>query len=264
MKYYDQHVHSYYSFDSEQPIEEYLDKATELGITQFVLTDHFDLNYVSTGKDLDFDIAKQHEELALLSKKYPNIQILKGIEIGYVKTEMPRIDEIMRNHKFDIVNFSVHEDGKLDYYYVDQYLKCGVAKALDIYFNNVLEALDSGFNFDVLCHFDYGFKTAYLIDNSFKLSNYENYVIKILKKVIELDKVLEINVKVQECINNEHTKYILNLYKKLGGKNITLSSDAHDIGKFYDKFDHYLKLIKDAGFDHLNYFINRQRFDFKI
>lgn len=177
---------------------------------------------------------------------------------------MPRIDEIMRNHKFDIVNFSVHESGTIDYYYKEQYIDNDVDKTLDLYFNNVLEALDSGFDFDVFCHFDYGFKTAYLISNQYKLSDYEDYVTQIFKKLIKMDKTLEVNIKVQRFINDEHTKYFLDLYKKLGGKNITLSTDAHSIGKFYDKFDHYLKLIKDAGFDHLNYFINRQRYDLKI
>ena len=60
---YDQHVHSYYSFDSKQSIEEYLDVATKLGLKYFVLTDHCDFNHINTGKDLFFDVSKQRKEL---------------------------------------------------------------------------------------------------------------------------------------------------------------------------------------------------------
>lgn len=264
MKIYDQHVHSYYSFDSEQTIEEYIEKALDLGLSNFVLTDHLDLNYISTGKDLDFNIENQHKELDKLQGIYPQIQILKGVEIGYVKTEIDRIKKILNDHKFDLINYSIHEDGKIDYYYKDKFLENGIKNVLNHYFDNIIEALDAGIDFDVLCHFDYGFKTAYLIDKTQQISNYEDKIIPIFKRIIEMDKCLEINVKVQSFINDEHTNYVLNLYSRLGGKNITLSSDAHEVNCFYEQFDHYLGLIKKAGFDHLNYFVNRVRFDCKI
>lgn len=264
MKIYDQHVHSYYSFDSEQPIEEYIKKAISLGLSHFILTDHLDLNYISTGKDLDFDITKQHKELDALQSKYPNIQILKGIEVGYVKTELDRIHRILDERKFDLINYSLHEDGKIDYYYPDKFIEFGAENVLNDYFDKIIEALNAGIDFDVLCHFDYGFKTVYLLDKTQKLSTYEDKIIPILNKVIEMDKCLEINIKVQSCINDDHTNYILNLYKRLGGKNITISTDAHDISLFYKGVDHYLSLIKKAGFDHINYFVNRTRFDLFI
>ena len=44
--------------------------------------------------------------------------------------------------------------------------------------------------------------------------------VKIMKVLIDKDKCLEINTKVQEFINDQHTLYILNLYKELGGKNL--------------------------------------------
>lgn len=264
MKIYDQHVHSYYSFDSEQVIDEYIKKALENGLSHFVLTDHIDLNYLSTGKDLNFNIADQHKELAKLQSKYPQIHILNGIEIGYVKTEIDRINKILNSNSFDLINFSIHEDGEIDFYYQDKFVELGVENVLNRYFDKITEALNANIDFDVLCHFDFGFKTAYLFDKTQKLNSYENKVVPILKKIIELDKCLEINIKVQSFITDEHTEYILNLYKQLGGKNITLSSDAHKADVFYEGFPHYLSLIKKAGFDHINYFVNRTRFELKI
>ena len=158
MKIFDQHVHSYYSFDSEQSIEGYIEKAISLDLSYLVLTDHFDLNYISSGKDIDFDINAQQKELDLLQVKYPNIKLLKGIEIGYVKSELNRISNILSENHFDLVNYSVHEGGNIDFYYPEQFKEHGIEKTLDLYFETLLEALNANVDFDVFCHFDYGFK----------------------------------------------------------------------------------------------------------
>lgn len=258
-KIHDQHVHSYYSFDSGQSIEEYLNKADKLGLSCFILTDHCDLNYLDKGKDIFFDIKKQHLELDKLQQLYPNIKILKGIEIGYKPSEINRINEIINNFNFDLINFSLHESDQIDYYFKDEFTKRGIKKTLSIYFQRELEAVSNFHDYDVFCHLDYGFKTAYLVDSSVKISDYEEILTKIMKTVIGDNKALEINIKVQDVLPIEHTQYLLRLYKKLGGQYLTLSTDAHEINKFHEGFDKYLKLIKDAGFSYLTYFVNRQK-----
>ncbi len=258
-KIYDQHVHSHYSFDSEQTIKEYLDKAVRLGLEYFVLTDHFDLNYLDKGKDISFDIDAEQEELDALQRQYPNIKILKGIEIGYKPSEIDRINNTIKKYDFDLINFSLHESDGIDYYFKEEFLKRGIKKTLNLYFQRELEAIENFHDYDVFCHLDYGFKTAYLVDNSIKISDYEETLTKIMKIIIENNRALEINIKVQDALPVEHTQYILRLYKKLGGQYLTLSTDAHEIHKFYEGFDNYLKLIKDTGFSYLTCFVNRQK-----
>ena len=264
MKIHDQHVHSYYSFDSKQKIEEYLDKANLLKLDYFVLTDHCDLNYLDKNEDLFFDIKKQHQELEQLQSKYPNIKILYGIEIGYRPSELKRIKGIVNNNHFDLINLSLHESDGIDYYFINDFQKYGVDKTLDIYFSRELEAIKNFDDFDVFCHLDYGFKTAYLNNNSLSIKKYEDILKKIMEEIIKKDKALEININVQEVMPIEHTLFILDLYNKLGGKYITLSSDAHEVDRYYKCFDKYIKLIKKAGFIHLTYFINRKKHLLKI
>ena len=256
---HDQHVHSYYSFDSEQPIREYLLKASELGLSYFVLTDHCDLNYLNSGKDLFFDIVKRNWELKQLQKEFKDIRILEGIEIGYMPSEIERINKIINSNNFDLINFSLHEADNIDYYLKEEFTSRGIDHTLKNYFKNELNAVTNFDNYDVFSHFDYGFKTAYLIDNSLKISKYEDYLVKIFNVLIKKNKALEINIKVQSFLPIEHTKYILALYKKLGGKLITLSSDAHEVKYFMYNFDKYIKLIKDSGFNSLTYFVKRER-----
>ena len=263
-KIHDQHVHSYYSFDSKQPIEEYLDKAVKLGLDYFILTDHCDLNYLDKGKDIFFDIKKQHQELDELQKKYPNIRILKGIEIGYKPSEINRINKIINDNHFDLINLSLHESDRIDYYFKEEFFKLGIKETLSIYFQRELEAIESFHDFDVFCHLDYGFKTAYLADNKVNIRDYEEILTKIMQALIKEDKALEINIKVQDVMPIEHTQYLLKLYKKLGGKYLTLSTDAHNITKFHEGYDKYIALIKSEGFTHLTYYINRAKHLFAI
>lgn len=264
MKLYDQHVHSYYSFDSDQPIKEYLDKAQELGLEYFILTEHLDVNYLDKGEPIVFDIDKEEEELSMLQKEYPNIRILRGIEIGYKPNNIKDIKNFIKGHRFDVINFSMHESDGLDYYFKEGFIERGIKKTLNLYFQRQLEMARNYDDYDVFCHLDFGFKTAFLLDNSFKINDYEETLSLIMKEIIKRDKALEINTKVQQFLPLEHTKYILYLYKKLGGKNLTLSSDAHKIDRFCIHFDKYISLIKECGFDHLNYFIDRKRYDIDI
>ena len=261
---HDQHVHSYYSFDSDQKIEEYLVEAKRLGLSYFVLTDHCDLNYLDKRNDLFFPIEKQNEELNKFQKDFKEIKLLRGIEIGYKPNQIERIKKILETHTFDLVNFSLHEADGIDYYYPEEFKKRGIEKTLKHYFNKLLEAVESFNDYDVLCHFDYGFKTAYLSDNTFNIGDYKDDITKIMKVVIQNNKALEINIKVHSFLPLEHTKYILNLYRSLGGKYLTLSSDAHKLCNFRHNFEKYIKLIKECGFDSLTYFVNRGKYLLKI
>ena len=77
--------------------------------------------------------------------------------------------------------------------------------------------------------------------------------------------MLEINTKVQESINDdEHLKYILRLYKSLGGNYLTLSSDAHKKERYLSGYDKYSKIIKNSGFDRLCYFVKRELYFYDI
>ena len=259
MKIHDQHVHSYYSFDSKQRIEEYLDKATSIGLDYFVLTDHCDLNFLNRGKDIFFDVQKQQKELEELQKKYPNIKILRGIEIGYKPNALNRIESIIKDNHFDLINLSLHESDEIDYYYYEEFKKHDINKTLRLYFSRQLEMVQNYDDYDVLCHVDYGFKSAYLGDNSLDISKYENIISRIFKEIIRKEKALEINVKVQEVLPVEHTKYLLNLYKKLGGTYLTISTDSHSSEKYYKNIDKYIALAKESGFTHLTYFIDRKK-----
>ena len=262
---YDQHVHSHYSHDSEEKPENYIQKAIELGIDHLVFTNHFDLDYPVKGNNWTVDFDAEDKELNELSKKYPNITLLRGVELGY---EAPRLNDLrneLKNHYFDVINFSLHKYKELDFYYPNCFNKLGIDTVLNIFFEGQIEMLKNYDDFDVVSHVDYAFKTAYLLDPALSIKKYEKYLVEIFNLVIEKDKTLEINTKVQEGINNDaHLRYLLQLYKSLGGKYLTISSDAHRINRYCSSFDKYIPIIKEEGFDYLCYFIGRKRYLYEI
>ena len=263
MKYYDQHIHSSFSKDSEEDLENYFIRAKENGIEYVITCEHFDphTSVDGTSWDADYDALIAYQKK--LKKKYPMITPLLGIELGYRKEYMDEMEEKLINHSFDLVQLSVHDSGVYDFYYPEFYHN--PSENLNGYFDLVLEAITNWTDYDVLSHIDFAFKTARYVMKDIQLKEFEEKVTKILLKLINDEKALEINTKVQETIDDElHVKYLLLLYKKLGGYKVTLSSDAHSQDRYLSSFDKYIKLIKSCGFDELRYYIKRKEYIFKI
>ena len=83
MKLHDQHVHSYYSFDSKENMENYFIEAKKQNLDYIAFTDHVDFMAIfSDFKDDLFDYDKYKEEILRLGEKY-NITPLIGVEMGF-------------------------------------------------------------------------------------------------------------------------------------------------------------------------------------
>ena len=93
MKYYDQHIHSSFSKDSEEDLENYFIKAKENGIEYVITCEHFDphTSVDGTSWDADYDALIAYQKK--LKKKYPMITPLLGIELGYRKEYMDGMEE---------------------------------------------------------------------------------------------------------------------------------------------------------------------------
>lgn len=262
---HDQHVHTSYSLDSQANIFEYAKVANDLGCKYFITTDHVEFESVYNHTDWTVDYDSLKLDLIKIKEIYPNLTPLLGIEIGYRKDKLTKMDEMLAKYSFDLVNMSIHDNGKVDYYKNEDYYKYGTRAMLDIYFNNMLDGVTTYNNFDVLSHLDYGFKTAYLLDNSILLSDYEEILKKIMMVIIKKDKALEVNIKVQTNLKtDEFLNYWLRLYHSLGGYKLTLSSDSHRTDFYLHNHLHFIKIIKEAGFNNLRYYIKRKEYIYNI
>lgn len=265
MKLHDQHVHSIYSHDSNESLVNYLEKAKNLNCSYFVTTEHFDLGLVEYDENWIADYEKLKNELNQLQTNYPSIKMLLGIEVGYKEDRVGEITEKINSQDFDVVNLSIHDGPNIDFYWYKYFEKYSEEYVMDLYFKIMIKATSTFFKYNVLSHIDYGFKTLYLHNKNHHISQYENYIKTVYQNLIKNQKALEINTKVQEAINDDnHTIYLLQLYKKMGGTRITLSSDAHSCDRYESSFDHYLNLIKQCGFEYVVYYIKQKEYQYYL
>lgn len=101
----DLHIHTRYS-DGINTIEENVQRAIELGYQYLAITDHSQSLTVAGGLKAE-DLARQGQEIDLIQKKYPQIKILKGIEVDILEDgSLDFTDDILNT--LDIVIASIH------------------------------------------------------------------------------------------------------------------------------------------------------------
>ena len=205
---FDQHVHSNFSFDSNEDLENPI------------------INY----KDSLIDYLKYIEQIKDLNKKYSN-KFFSGIEIGYTQKSEKRI-KLLSIHKNEIYDFMCINK---------KLIKLEVL--VKEYFELMIQALESSIKFNVLAHFEYGLR---IIDIS--VVEFDNLASIFLNKIAELivkkEMAFEVNTKSMYKYKKENLySYMIEKYIKKGGRLFTLGSDAHNIKDYTYKFDEATKFL---------------------
>ena len=236
---FDQHVHSSFSFDSNEDLENYINIS---GGNDIITTEHLDLeNPIINYKDSLIDYLKYKEKIENLKKKYSN-KFFLGIEIGYTQKSEKRIEDFLKNKNFNLKLLSIHQNGIYDFMCINRKL-IKLEVLVKEYFEGMIQALESSIKFDVLAHFEYGLR---IIDIS--VVEFDNLASIFLNKIIELivkkEIALEVNTKSMYKYKKEKLySYMIEKYLKKGGKLFTLGSDAHNIKEYTYKFDEAKKFL---------------------
>ena len=236
---FDQHVHSSFSFDSNENLENYINVCNENDI---ITTEHLDFeNPIINYKDSSIDYLKYIEQIEILNKKYSN-KFFSGIEIGYTPNSEKRIEDFLKDKNFNLKLLSIHQNGLYDYMCVNKKL-ISLEALIQEYFEQMIQALESSIEFNVLAHFEYGIR---IVDIS--VTDFDSLASKFLNKIIELivkkEIAFEVNTKSMYKYKKENLySYMIEKYLKKGGKLFTLGSDAHNIKDYAYKFDEARKFL---------------------
>ena len=236
---FDQHVHSNFSFDSNEELENYINVSNKNDI---VTTEHLDFaNPIINYEDSSINYLKYIEEIDSLNKKYSN-KFFSGIEIGYTPNSEKRIEDFLKDKNFNLKLLSIHQNGLYDYMCVNKKL-ISLEALIQEYFEQMIQALESSIEFNVLAHFEYGIR---IIDIS--VTEFDSLASKFLNKIIELivkkEIAFEVNTKSMYKYKKENLySYMIEKYFKKGGKLFTLGSDAHNIKDYAYKFDDARKFL---------------------
>lgn len=233
----DNHLHTYFSYDSKANFEDYL-KLTDGDI---VTTEHFDLSNPDTLRDDIPDYDSYSAKIKSLNETYGN-RFKKGIEIGYYQPREKDIISYLSDKTFDLKLLSVHHNGQFDYLN-DVVLKKDKMEVTQDYLNH-LEYAIGRVEADVLAHFDYGFRKYHLTVQ--ELQTFENQLKRIFKKMIAQNLAFELNSKSMYLYDNEELyRYALTLLKQLNCQRYSLGSDGHSRMHYQLEFDRILQILSD-------------------
>ncbi len=255
----DYHMHTKYCAHAVGEMEEYVEKAIELGFDEIGFSDHFPWMIQESEK-----LAMTYDEVPIyidsvkkLMEKYPEITIRLGAEMDYVPDKIDIMKEYCNKYDFDYIMGSVHHIGKWGF---DQEEQIALFKKYDTlevyrkYFALIGELIDTGL-IDIIGHLDlvkkFGFKPK---------ENYDDLIDDICKKLSEKDVVVEINASglIRPCKEQYPSEEILKKCLDYGVK-VTFGSDAHspdEVGRFYDDI---MKLLKKVGFTNICSFNKRKK-----
>ena len=257
MKFWDCHVHSALSFDSTEPMENYVKKAAQAGDEYFITTEHADLeSHILDGGDILADLDRQRRLIEKLSAEYP-VKVLYGIEAGWRRDIHHRIKAIVESRPFDMVILSIHETEYADVSYPDYMRGRTVDQCYEEYLALAAEAIESFDNFDTFAHLDYLLR--YIGDTD--LSRHTESLSRIFRLLIEKGKAVEINTKMfPQPESVRRAEELLALYVSLGGRRITIGSDAHTADRHRNGFDTVIALLKKYNIDRVSVYIGRKEY----
>lgn len=242
----DYHVHSGFSFDSDETLDNIITKAISLGMKQVAITDHQDFNWPVPGESPSIPVADYFSAIDSAREKYAGqIQILKGIELGLMKGTKTQCQNLIASNAFDFVIGSCHIVDDMDPYYSEFWKDRNDRDAFELYFKSLLEGLQMFDSIDTLGHMDYIVRYSPNKDTNYSAADYTDVIDEILNFIINKNIKLEINTANLAkgfTFPNPHTD-IIKRYKELGGEYVTVGSDAHkacDIGYGFDKVENLI------------------------
>ena len=255
----DIHVHSEYSSDGESPLSEVLDEARGRGISYLGIAEHFDYDYNALGLRINgepafTDAESYFAEGRRLQRGSGNVKLLLGCEMGYSPSpEVARqYEEVINKYSPDFVVNSVHTCGNHDCWFQDYFAGKDKFTAYKEYLLRVKESLSAPYSYDIVGHIGYVSRNAPYPDPKLRYADFKELYDEIFKKIIELNKILEVNssVRTAGCAHLPDGDALAR-YFELGGRKVSFSSDAHNKRNLCRGREEAVRTLRQTGFTYL-------------
>ncbi len=261
----DYHVHTYYSDDSDYPMEEVVKDAIALGLDEICFTDHVDYGVKRDHDDprgmlkrefdgvvlSNVDYPKYFAEIDSLRKKYEGkINIKQGLEFGIQTTTIDDFERLFNKYPLDFVIMSVHQVDNLEFWEQDFQRGKTQDEYNYLYYKEILDVIKVYKDYSILGHIDS--IVRYDLAGEYPFEKIRDIVTEILKTAISDNKGIEVNTSCFRYGLKDLTpsRDIIRLYKELGGKIITIGSDSHKKEHLANKIKETKKELFDMGFEY--------------
>ncbi len=263
---FDSHVHSHHSHDAVSSLEDICRAAIEKGIAGVSVCDHADMWFYEAQNTYEGFRACIAEILVLREKYAGRLKLLQGIEMAEYLFDPARAEILYKLGDYDVIAGSVHSVAYRDIADAYSRVDFGAMAEEDIhgflreYFAKMREMIEKT-DFDVLTHLTCPLR--YIngkYGRNIDVFRFEEEIREILRMIIERDIALEINTSGIGTAFEEYmpTVPLMRLYREMGGKLLTLGSDAHTPDRIGNAFTETKALLRGLGFSTYCYYEKRE------
>lgn len=239
---FDSHVHTKFSTDSEMKITDAIETANKLQLG-LIITEHMDLGFPTVGNNT-FNIDAFFREYS----KYRSDKTLLGIELGMRPDLLEKVREVAAYYPFDQIIGSVHVVDKMDAYKSNFYEGRTKNQVYEQYLKYMVTCIKTHDFIDTLGHIDYITRYNNFFDKELYYDEYIDYIDEILMLLAQREKAIEINT---NRLNSHDS--VINLtkiykrFKELGGRFVTIGSDAHTPDRIGSNFNKAKNIADSCG-----------------
>lgn len=252
----DWHLHTCFSSDSDERMENHVETAVRQGMQRICITDHYDMDYPTGEFQLDTEgyLSKLREVKEAWKGR---CDVVLGVEMGLFPdgAAAARATGYMESQPYDFIIGSVHTMNGMDPYYRDR-IDADDREMYGMYFSWVLDCLRACRGFQTLGHLDYVVRYGYEKERAYRWEEYRDCIDLILGELISRGIALELNTAgLRQGLGfpNPHPG-ILARYRELGGEMVTVGSDAHRARDLGYRFDMAGEILLGAGFRYVTEF----------
>lgn len=234
----------------------------QAGITSLCFTEHMDLGHHLDTFNRAPDFQKIHASIQSLKFSFPQLSICCGLEVGYISSSAKHTAEILSQEKLDYVLLSTHCVDGLDCYLPESRRGQDKITAYRRYLETLYDSVSDPVlldHYDCVGHIGYIAKCRHYEDNSFPYDLFPDLFDAILLQIIKSGKGIEVNTSGISRVGHmlPHPSIIVR-YRELGGRIITLGSDAHKPEQVGAHIQSAINTIKDCGFHETSIFHHRK------
>ena len=251
------HTHSENSHDSQCPVEDMCREAARAGLPIMAVTDHCDM-HMWRELDLLGNAQASSRDADAADGKF-GLRVLRGIEIGEMTWAPDEARRILAGLDLDVRIGSVHcvrwRDRNEPYSDIDfsAWSDEDLVSYMDAYLDEIIEMMQT-MDFDIMAHL---LNPLRYIEGKcgrpVDLTSLKEKIDQVLRYLIAHGIALEVNT----C--NVRLPYgtilpkrdVLERYQELGGKLITLGSDAHIAERCGWGIPETVQLLRDMGFAYI-------------
>lgn len=239
---FDFHMHSTVSFDAKDTAKDMVAAAEAKGLKEICFTDHIDY---TPEMDMVFDTQVYREAYGELSSE--KVLIRRGMEYGLEPGNQKQFKEDLNRFPFDFVIGSVHLVDGLDVYLEPYWQGKTYEQAIRLFLENTLACVENHDDYDVLGHLTFIAKAR--ANPKRTLIAYEEHKSlfdEILRQLVRHEKGMEVNTSgIDLCGGTLPTLDFVKRFHELGGRIVTVGSDAHNCARVGQYSFEMVKALKE-------------------